>query len=90
MMPELFRAIDRQDGAAFVSFLAPGRTFRSGNGAWVEGRDHVQHSLSGFVHFLGSLSHELVDSWHVPGGIVCHGYVRSFFQCLHDRRRGHC
>jgi hypothetical protein len=74
-LTELFRAIDQKDTARFSSFLAPGCVFRFGNAPVVEGVRSVEQYVGAFFDSIKALSHELIDVWDVPGGVVCHGRV---------------
>lgn len=75
MINRLFEAIDGKDSRAFSSFLAADCVFRFGNLPAVEGISGIEEFVSGFFDSIDSLSHEVEESWEVPGGVVCHGRV---------------
>ena len=75
MIKELFRTIDDKDPVKLSSFLSPDCTFRFGNLPAVAGVEVIQDFVAGFFDSIESLSHEIEDSWNIPGGLVCHGHV---------------
>lgn len=75
MITELFRSIDNKDLQGFIALLAPDCTFRFGNQPAVNGASAIEDYVSGFFGSIAALSHEIMDSWDVPGGVVCHGRV---------------
>jgi ketosteroid isomerase-like protein len=75
MIKGIYEAIDEKDVTSFCNFLTPDCTFRFGNSDSVSGRENVKQYVSGFFDSIEGLSHEIIDSWDVPDGKVCHGYV---------------
>lgn len=75
MTIEIFRAIDNKDADKFVTFLSNDCIFRFGNLPEVKGIQEIRKFVAGFFDSIESLSHEVRESWHVPGGLVCHGQV---------------
>lgn len=75
MISELFRAIDGKDPGKFTSFLSQDCTFKFGNLPMVSGKEDIQKFVAGFFDSIDSLSHDIEDSWNIPGGLICHGHV---------------
>lgn len=75
MINELFKAIDSKDPQAFSSLLAAECRFCFGNMPAVDGVDQIRDFVAGFFDSIDSLTHEIKDSWAIPGGVVCHGLV---------------
>jgi len=75
MVTELFRAIDSKDLKSFTSFLSPDCAFKFGNLPAVVGINEIQEFVAGFFDSIDSLSHEIENSWNIPDGLICHGYV---------------
>ena len=71
----VFAAIDRQDTAAFVSFLSDDAVFRFGSAPPVQGREAILAAVDGFFGTISGLSHK-VDNTLVRGSTqVCEGEV---------------
>ena len=75
MTGELFRSIDEKDLQGFVSLLAQDCVFRFGNQPAVTGVNAIEDYVAGFFESIALLSHEIIASWDIPGGVVCHGHV---------------
>jgi len=75
MITELFYAIDRKDLAAFKSCLSDDCLFRFGNQPQVRGRESIGDIVAGFFNSIQSLRHDLIHSWSIEDGFVCHGMV---------------
>ena len=75
MISELFRSIDEKDLQGFVSLLAQDCVFRFGNQPAVAGVNAIEDYVAGFFESIAALSHEIMGSWDIPGGLVCHGQV---------------
>lgn len=75
MITELFPAIDRKDLAAFKSCLSDDCLFRFGNQPQVQGSESIGDIVGGFFNSIQSLNHDLIHSWSIEDGIVCHGIV---------------
>ena len=75
MIIELFAAIDKKDAGKFASFLARDCVFRFGNLPDVVGQQAIRGFVAGFFDSIASISHDIQDTWHVPGGVICHGQV---------------
>jgi len=82
MIGKLFRSIDNKDPQGFTSMPAPDCTFRFGNQSAVTGASAIEDYIAGFFDSVASLSHEIIASWDIPGGVVCHGHVTY---TRHDR-----
>lgn len=74
-LADLFTAIDIKDSGKFCSFLAPDCTFRFGNGPSVQGKENIEEYVTGFFDSIKTLSHQITETWDIPGGRVCHGIV---------------
>jgi len=72
---DLFSSIDEKNVENFSSFLAEDCSFRFGNMPAVDGVDAISKFVSGFFDSIKSLKHDIIDSWEVPGGAICHGMV---------------
>ena len=75
MISELFGAIDDKDPGKFTSFLSQDCTFKFGNLPEISGKEDIQKFVAGFFDSIDSLSHDIVDSWSIPDGLICHGHV---------------
>lgn len=75
MLDDLFNAIDAKDSKAFAAFFSGNCRFRFGNLSEVTGVENVRDFVAGFFDSVASLSHEISESWSIPGGLVCHGRV---------------
>ncbi len=75
MLQPLFAAIDAKDTSAFLSFLSPSCRFRFGNGPEVLGAEQIGPYVAGFFAAVKALRHDILASWPVPGGLICHGMV---------------
>ena len=71
----LFAAIDRQDAAAFVGYLADDAVFRFGSAPAVRGRDAIRATVDGFFGTIAGCSHAV--NKRISGGstLVCEGEV---------------
>ncbi len=74
-LDQLFDAIDSRDARAFASFLTQDCRFRFGNLPQTEGRAAIEAFVAGFFSSIEALSHQIVASWEVPDGLICHGLV---------------
>ena len=75
MITELFSAIDSKNVKSFMTFLSPDCVFKFGNMPEVVGTEAINAFVAGFFDSIDSLSHEIKDSWDIPGGLICHGEV---------------
>ncbi|NJD05022.1 MAG: nuclear transport factor 2 family protein [Methylococcaceae bacterium] len=78
---ELFKAIDAKDARRFASFLSHDCRFRFGNLPEVVGAGEIEGFVAAFFDSIQSLVHDIVEHWHIPGGIVCHGQVTYVRHC---------
>jgi hypothetical protein len=72
---ELFSSIDEKNVEKFSSFLSENCSFRFGNMPAVDGVDGISQFVGGFFDSIKSVKHDIIDSWDIPGGAVCHGMV---------------
>lgn len=75
MITDLFREIDDKELQAFVSYLDPDCIFRFGNYPAVTGVKEIEMFVASFFKLVDILSHEITESWDIPGGVICHGRV---------------
>ncbi len=75
MIKGLYEAIDEKNIAAFCNFLSADATFRFGNSDPVSGKENIRQYVAGFFESIKGLSHDINDTWDVPGGKICHGIV---------------
>ena len=75
MTDQLFKAIDEMDSERFSSFLSQDCRFKFGNMPEVTGIENIKKFVAGFFDSIKSLSHEITNSWDIPGGAVYHGRV---------------
>ena len=75
MIKGLYEAIDEKNVAAFCNFLSADATFRFGNADPVSGKENIRQYVAGFFDSIKGLSHDISDTWNVPGGNICHGIV---------------
>lgn len=75
MIKELFEAIDAKNPEKFVSFLSNECSFRFGNFDPVVGSEEINNFVTSFFASIESLSHDIKDSWPIPNGLICHGFV---------------
>lgn len=72
---ELFSSIDEKNVEKFSSFLSEGCSFRFGNMPAADGVDGISQFVGGFFDSIKSLKHDIIETWEVPGGAICHGMV---------------
>lgn len=71
----LFAAIDAQDAAAFVSYLAEDAVFRFGSAPEVKGREAIAAAVDGFFSTIAGCSHQVAFSVQSGSTLVCEGEV---------------
>jgi limonene-1,2-epoxide hydrolase len=71
----LFAAIDRQDAAAFVGYLADDAVFRFGSAPAVCGRDAIHAAVDGFFGTIAGCSHVVHNTISSGSTLVCEGDV---------------
>lgn len=74
-LDQLFTAIDTQDTAAFLRFLAPDAQFRFGSSAMVRGHAAIGHAVDGFFASIAGCQHRLHKVWQQADSLVCAGEV---------------
>lgn len=72
---DLFKAIDRHDSEAFVSYLTEDSQFRFGNAEAVHGKANIKSAVDGFFSAIKSLEHKLENSWILDGHVFVNGNV---------------
>ena len=72
---DMLSAIDKQDMAAFGSFLADGACFVFGNGEAVHGREQIAATVKVVLQSLESIAHTVQRFWLVDGVAICEGRV---------------
>lgn len=58
---QMFEAVDRQDSAAFVTFLTPDAAFQFANMPVARGAGAIAMAFEGFCNSIKSLRHEYID-----------------------------
>lgn len=71
----LFAAIDSQDGAAFVDYLADDAVFRFGSAPAVRGRAAIRAAVEGFFGTIAGLAHSIDKTIGDGNTLVCEGEV---------------
>jgi ketosteroid isomerase-like protein len=71
----LLRAIDARDAEGFADFLTEDARLRFANAEPILGRPAIRTVIAGFFQAVAGLSHELEESWHLPGAVICRGEV---------------
>jgi limonene-1,2-epoxide hydrolase len=71
----LFAAIDANDAAAFVGFLADDAVFRFGSAPAVQGKAAIQAAVDGFFATIAGCSHNVMTTLGSGSTQVCEGAV---------------
>jgi ketosteroid isomerase-like protein len=71
----LLARVDARDTEGFADFLTDDATLRFANAEPVVGRAAIETVIAGFFQAIAGLSHELEESWTLPGVVICRGEV---------------
>lgn len=72
---QLFENIDKMDTDGFVSVLTDDAIFKFGNAEAVIGKPAIGEAIAGFFSSIKAISHEILDTWELPGTVICRGNV---------------
>lgn len=74
-LDRLFAAIDAQDTAAILQFLAPDAQFRFGSSEPLDGHAAIGSALDDFFASIAGCEHQLHRVWQTDDSLVCTGQV---------------
>ena len=74
-MDDMFAAIDRGDGNAFVQFLSEDASFRFGSAPPVKGRADIEAGVGSFFASIAGCSHAIEKVLAEGDTLVCEGEV---------------
>lgn len=75
MIPALFTSIDTKNIKAFTDFLAEDAIFCFGNVPQVQGKANIANAVTGFLHSVADIEHQLTAFWQLDNTVICHGTV---------------
>ena len=71
----LFQAFDTFDTDTAASFLNDDAILVLGNADPLKGKITIRDALAAFFTTIAAIRHDLIETWTVPGAIICQGTV---------------